>query len=191
VTWPAPSQSASYSVPACPPWPPTRTLSSTAAKSLRPVRRQVFFPFDDNYFSLRVASRENVTEWVNTVLGAVTRPRLVFVLRERESGGGKVGNLLLVFHFSIRPSASELWECGNRKAISKDCGKRCVLSISPSFPQLLFVRRFLFGLLRLFDSIAWDVQLEDHAMMHEAIDRGSRRHRIFEDALPFRKRQVA
>jgi hypothetical protein len=29
-------------------------------------------------------------------------------------------------------------ECGNRAAISKDCGKRGVLSVSPSFPQASF-----------------------------------------------------
>ena len=35
---------------------------------------------------------------------------------------------------------AERWECGNPNGISKDCGKRSLLSISPSFPpfQLAF-----------------------------------------------------
>jgi hypothetical protein len=37
---------------------------------------------------------------------------LVFSSFNPREGGGKVGNLLLVFHFST-VSSSELWECGN------------------------------------------------------------------------------
>ena len=40
-------------------------------------------------------------------------------------------------------------------------------------------------------AITGDVQLPDHAVMDQAVDRGRRRHGILEDLLPLRKRQVA
>src|SRR5882724_11041320 len=54
------------------------------------------------------------------------RPVFVFRMRERENARGKVGNLLLVFHFSTA-SSSELWECGNLAVLARfprSCGKR-------------------------------------------------------------------
>jgi hypothetical protein len=54
--------------------------------------------------------------------------------------------------------------------------------------KVLFGRGFRFRFLGLLDAVAWDVQLEDHAVMHQAINGRRRRHRIFENAFPFRKR---
>jgi len=74
-------------------------------------------------------------------------------LKEREtgviiaSGGGKVENLILVFHFS-RAAKLQLCECGNRAGlcvISKGRWEEweswvcfSTLSTDPSFAQLLF-----------------------------------------------------
>ncbi len=74
------------------------------------------------------------------------------------------------FWFSTFASASSsaCWECGNRAAISKDCGKRGVPSSSLSFPQarFLFGRCFRFRFLGLLDPVARDVQLKDDAVVH-------------------------
>ena len=88
------------------------------------------FSLGDNHFSRRLTS---------IVTGGNERERVEAVLLRESRGGGKVGNLVLVFHFSIRFVVG-LWECGNRAAISKDCGKRVVLSISPSFPEAVVIR---------------------------------------------------
>ncbi len=103
-----------------------------------------------------------------------------------------MGNLLLVFHFPIRFVVG-IWECGNRAAISKECGKRGVLSISPSFPQarFLFGRCFCFRFIGLLDAVARNVRLENDAVVHQAVDGRGGRHRIFEDAFPLGERQVA
>ncbi len=37
---------------------------------------------------------------------------------------------------------------------------------------------------------ARDVQFQDHAVVHQVVDRRCRRHRVFEDVLPLRKRLV-
>ena len=79
------------------------------------------FSLGDNDFSRCLTS---------IVTGGNERERVEAVLLRERRGGGKVGNLVLVLHFSIRFVVG-LWECGNRAAISKDCGKRVVLSISP------------------------------------------------------------
>src|SRR6266478_773762 len=64
---------------------------------------------------------------------AKPRPRAVFLfLRERNRGGGKVENLLLVFHFSIRLRGRS---CGNVERV----GSRPLAFHSfhsPAFPQL-------------------------------------------------------
>src|ERR1035437_10733286 len=39
--------------------------------------------------------------------------------------------------------------------------------------------------------VAWDVQFDDYAMMHQPVDRRRRHHRVFEDRFPFREWQVA
>jgi hypothetical protein len=47
---------------------------------------------------------------------------------------------------------------------------------------LVFCLLFLLGVLH---PVARDVQLDDHAMMHQSVDRRCRHHRVFEDRLPF------
>ena len=66
------------------------------------------------------------------------------------------------------------------------------------FPSVRhFHRRFLFGcgfsfrFLGLLDAVARDVQFENDAVMHQAINGGGGRHWVFEDAFPFGKRQIA
>ncbi len=44
--------------------------------------------------------------------------------------------------------------------------------------------------LGLFESIAGDVQFDDHRVMDQTIDRGSGRHRILENLLPFGKGEI-
>ncbi len=46
-------------------------------------------------------------------------------------------------------------------------------------------------LLRRFEAIAGDVQLDDHRMVDQSVDRRSGRHRVLEDLFPFAERQVA
>ena len=52
-------------------------------------------------------------------------------------------------------------------------------------------RLILTRLLGLLGTITGDVQLQDHAVVHQPIDRRRGRHRVLEDRLPTRKRQVA
>src|ERR1017187_4743433 len=78
------------------------------------VRRQLFLPIDDNYFP-------RSTTITFGLLGGAKRPPpgggpsppaagFLFLRSIYIRGGGKVGNLLLVFHFSIRPRRRS---CGN------------------------------------------------------------------------------
>ena len=60
---------------------------------------------------------------------------------------------------------------GNAHAFSKDCGKRCWLSISPSFPPSSWLLGFFFGFLGLLDSVAGDIEFENHAVVNQAINR--------------------
>jgi len=48
--------------------------------------------------------------------------------------------------------------------------------------------RIAFG---LFQPVAGNIQLDDDAVMYELVDSRRRGHRVFEDALPFRKGQIA
>ncbi len=57
--------------------------------------------------------------------------------------------------------------------------------------RCLFDRGFCFRFLSLLNTIARDVQLEDDAVVHQAVNGRSRRHRVFENAFPFGKRQIA
>src|ERR1700687_5760086 len=43
----------------------------------------------------------------------------------------------------------------------------------------------------LLQPVAWDVEFHDDAVMDQAVDGRRRRHRVFEDPLPFGERQVA
>src|SRR5262249_61939733 len=80
------------------------------------------------------------------------------------------------------------------------------LSTAPAFPQL--PRPFFFApplllswllrralgllfLLGLLFPIARNVQFDDHAVVHQPINRRRRHHRVFEDPFPFRERQVS
>src|SRR5882724_9641644 len=83
------------------------------------VRRQLFLWVDDNYFS-----RSTTT----TLYRPGAKPSAVWVLLHK-----------------IKDSSSELWECGNRGAISKGRWEEWKtwfwfsrLSTAPSFPQLRF-----------------------------------------------------
>ena len=56
--------------------------------------------------------------------------------------------------------------------------------------SLLLVSSFgtlSFAFLGLLHPVAGDVQFQDDAVVDEAVDRGSRCHRVFEDGLPLRK----
>src|SRR5581483_10913538 len=58
--------------------------------------------------------------------------------------------------------------------------------------RLLTARRpDLLGLLRLLCPVARHVQLDNDAVIHQPVDRRRRRHRVLEDRLPPRERQVA
>jgi hypothetical protein len=47
--------------------------------------------------------------------------------------------------------------------------------------MILFGGGLGFCFLGLFDSIAWNVQLENDAMVNQAVDRSGCGHRVFED----------
>ena len=124
-----------------------------------------------------------------------------------ESGKPECG-----FPLSHPPSSPELWECGNRAVFRRDFqgargkgGKpafgfpgfpqlrhfhsslcRSVFVLVPSFVSLAlgltFRQLILLGFLH---PVARDVQFDDHAVMHQAVDRGRRHHRVFEDRFPF------
>ncbi len=49
------------------------------------------------------------------------------------------GQLLFPFCLRGRSRARGGGNVGNARTFSKDCGKRCLLSISPSFPRLSWV----------------------------------------------------
>ena len=125
------------------------------------------------------------------------------------------------FWFSTFPSAFvagavEMWE--SRRLLARfprgswkeweACFWLSTLSTAPAFPQLSSpsgfapwhqsVRLPLVGLafrllilLGVLHPIARNVQFDDHAMMHQAVDRGRRHHCVFEDRFPFRERQIA
>ncbi len=79
-----------------------------------------------------------------------------------------VGKWETCFWFSTFPSlvVGPVWNVG-MAAISKDCGKRGLLSISPSFPQAGFYSAAAsFSLSWLLDAITGDVELEDYAVVH-------------------------
>ena len=185
------------------------------------VRRQLFLLLDDNYFSRSTTITPDLFGGREAPprAGGEARPRLAFFFFcfERETtnrGGGKVENLLLVFHFSFRPSSPELWKCGNLACLWRDFqgarGKRGKPAFGfPRFPQprhfhsslrfgfgwtgnsldassnplhLAFRLLFLLGLLH---SIARNVQFNNHAMVHQSVDRRRRHHRVLENPLPF------
>jgi hypothetical protein len=73
------------------------------------ARRQLFLLLDDNY-SLTLRAARSARRRAERE----ARPRPWFTPGGKGiRGGGKVGNLLLVFHFSIRLLPPELWKCGN------------------------------------------------------------------------------
>jgi len=45
-------------------------------------------------------------------------------------------------------------------------------------------------ILSMLKPIAGDVQLQDHAVVHQTVDGRCRGHEIFEDPLPFGKREI-
>ena len=143
--------------------------------------------------------------------GALAVAKCFSFLNLRSRGGGKVGNLILVFHFPIRRHRRS---CGNVE-ISPAVGEiskglvgrggsafgfprfpqsrhfhsslcRSVFVLVPSFVSLAlgltFRQLILLGFLH---PVARDVQFDDHAVMHQAVDRGRRHHRVFEDRFPF------
>jgi hypothetical protein len=77
-------------------------------------------PFEVNPWSQRVASRENVTEFVG-VAGEAARSAVVFLgLKERESGRWESGKLAFGFPVFHPSSSPELWECGNLARFWRD-----------------------------------------------------------------------
>jgi hypothetical protein len=144
--------------------------------------------------------------------GALAVAKCFSFLNLISRGGGKVGNLILVFHFPIRRRRRN---CGNvgiapsfggiSKGLVERGGKpafgfpgfpqprhfhsslcRSVFVLVPSFVSLAlgltFRQLILLGFLH---PVARDVQFDDHAVMHQAVDRGRRHHRVFEDRFPF------
>ena len=199
-----------------------KALASSTPCRFIPAHRQLFLLLDDNYFS------RSTTITPDLFGGRVAPPRAggearphfgffsSFVLREKQQtgGGGKVENLLLVFHFSFRPSSPELWKCGNLACLWRDFqgarGKRGKPAFGfPRFPQPRHFHsslRFRFGstgnsldassnplhlafrllfLLGLLHSIARNVQFNNHAVVHQSVDRRRRHHRVLENPLPF------
>ena len=45
-------------------------------------------------------------------------------------------------------------------------------------------------ILGMLESVAGDIQLQDHTVVHQPVDRGCRGHGIFEDPFPFRKGEI-
>ena len=74
-----------------------------------------------------------------------------------------------------------------------DSRSRFVDSWQGSFHFPIFYRlgRSRLVLLRLLESIARDIELQDDAVVHEPVDHRGRRHGVLEDLLPFRERQIA
>src|SRR5260370_4587724 len=78
-----------------------------------PVRRQLLFPVDDNYFS-----RSTTTIFSGR---AIARRCFLSWFRKRGiRGGGKVENLLFGFPLLQPPSSSELWERGSLASPCRD-----------------------------------------------------------------------
>ena len=107
--------------------------------------------------------------------------------------GGKPADVRRQAFFPLRERSRSgpVWNVGIAERFPRTVESDVCFPSVRHFHRLLFARRFLFGFLGLFDSIARDIQFEDHAMMHEAVNRRCCRHRIFEDALPLREGQVA
>jgi hypothetical protein len=100
-----------------------------------------------------------------------------------------VGKWETCFWFSTFPSALAVGLCGMWESRSDFQGLwKAVCAFHQaviSTGKALFGRRFGLCFFGLLDSVAGDVQLKNDAMMHEAVNRRSCRHRIFEDAFPF------
>jgi hypothetical protein len=96
-----------------------------------------------------------------------------------------VGNLLLVFHFSTRGVVGVLgmWESRSDFQGLWKAGYAFHQSVI-STGKVLFGGRLGFCFLGLLDSIARDVQLENHAVVHQAVNGRRRRHGVLEDAFP-------
>src|SRR5678815_983777 len=82
-----------------------------------------------------------------------------------------------------------MWE--TRQRFPRTMEKRSLLSTVRHFHRSWIALGFLFGLLGLFHSIAWDVEFENYTVMNQPVDRGGRGHRVFEDPFPFGERQIA
>jgi hypothetical protein len=74
------------------------------------VRRQLFFPVSDNYFSRSTTITPEAPRSGALRRRAVALPSARFDFERGTRGGGKVGNPLLVFHFPTRPRRRS---CGN------------------------------------------------------------------------------
>src|SRR4051812_43662278 len=129
-----------------------------------------------------------------------------------------VGKWETCFWFSTFPSASssELWKCGNLACSWRDfqgpveTGGSLLLAFhgfhrpvistalrpavffapaATSFALALAFRLLIF--LGVLHAVAGYIQLDDHAVMHQPIDRGRRHHGVFKDGFPFGERQIA
>ena len=84
------------------------------------------------------------------------------------------------------------WECGKRESVFQGLWK-AVFAFQQSVisTAALGSLGFFFGLLRLLNSVAGDVELENHTVMDKPVDRRRRGHRVLENPFPFGERQVA
>ena len=120
-------------------------LDDDGVRELAVVKRQLFFPFSDNWNS----------RWDDLLL--CRQRQLDFPMRRWRWCSGAAE--------PTPPPPTSLFPLVN--------GRR---------------RPPVFRLLRLLRTVAGDVQLHNHAMMHQAVDRRCRRHGVFEDRLPARER---
>ena len=148
------------------------------------VRRQLFLWVDDNYFSRSTTTtldpgqgRSPAAVWVllHKIKGLVVGAVGMWESRSDFQGAvGRVENLVLVFqafHGTVISTA---------------------LSVLFSRGSSAFALAFrLLVLLGVFHAVTGNVQFDDHAMVHQAVDGSSRHHGVFEDRFPFGKRQIA
>jgi hypothetical protein len=88
--------------------------------------------------------------------------------------------------WKIQPSPSRWLALSSRALLL--CFRSLFLRLRGSFAR---ATASLLGFPRCFRTIAGHVELHDHAVMHQPINRRRRGHRILEDRLPAREWQVA
>lgn len=150
-----------------------RDATTSRCDSARSARVRMF---NDNYFSRqRQLEFPDLAAWFLDSL---------FCNSNRRSGCGIVGRSAAVCR-----AFQALWAGGVKtvEPFSTSCPSgRHFHSLAPKAPSgdsLSFVVSFLFAC--CFKPVALHVELQDDAVMHEAIDCGGSGHGVFEDRLPF------